>query len=458
MIPLLSSQWFRTSALGVCLSLAAADGATFYREADSYSTKCDPDPPRYVTPSVQLPAWLDLGLDYRLRYEYRDDDIRRSSAGADQPLLHRTRFYFGVKEVMDPFRFAFELQDSRRNAGAYPPDNRDDNDFEFIRAYAEVRFDRWFVADAQQNLRPVGLRYGIHNFEFLDRRLLANNQWRNTANAFAGWHGYLGQAANDWSVDLLAVRPLARVIDVPDNPVPGQRVWAMIGHWRGWSDHLTVEPFYLRLDDAAAAGGARVVHSPGLRVFGRFGRSGFDYDATGMVQSGRQGALTHSAWAANAELGYRWDDAWHSRLSVFYGIASGDRDPADGVDQRFERFFGFGRPWSANDYVVFENIIAPKLRFEAQPSPTLRFDFGYAWYALQSAADRFVNGAVARDPSGRSGNDVGHEFDIRLRWQYSARAELTLGYAHFVAGEWTQRVIRPGDTDFAYLQLQLQAF
>lgn len=461
----LSSSALLRALLGFGVSWSGAQGATFYREASSYSTRCDPDPPKYVGPAsttawemLDEVNWLDVGLDYRFRYEYRDDDIRRARDGVDEPLLHRTRLYLGVRDLVDPLRFAVELQDSHRYNSTYALDNRDVNELELIRLYAELHFKDLLPADAHGSSRPVALRYGNHNFEFLDRRLIGNNQWRNTANAFRGWHGIIGQESNDWQLDLLSVQPLDRLLYDPDRPAEGKRLWGAIGHWRRWSDAVTLEPFYLRLDERNLVGGGRVVHSPGLRAYGLFGRSGFDFDASGITQFGHNGAQDVSAWAANAEIGYRFSDAWNSRLSFFYGAASGDRSPTDGDDNRFERFFGFGRPWSANDYVVFENILAPKVRYEATVSPTLRFDLGYSWYSLESATDRFYNAANNRDPSGQSGTNVGHEFDIRFRWQVTRQAEVTVGYAHFVAGEWTRRLVRSGDTDFAYFELLLKPF
>ena len=89
---------------------------TYYLNPLSYSTTRDPDPPKYVRNVSELGIdsllnvnWLDVGLDYRFRYEYRDDDIRRARAGRDEPWLHRTRAYIGIKEIIDPFRFAAEM-------------------------------------------------------------------------------------------------------------------------------------------------------------------------------------------------------------------------------------------------------------------------------------------------------------------------------------------------------------
>ena len=453
--------------LALCLLVASSAFAeSFYHAPASYSTARDPDPPKYArhVPDTGIDflknaAWLDIGLDYRFRYEYRDGDIRRAQGGIDDPFLHRTRAYFGIHDALDPFRFAVEMQDARRYHSRYPRDNRDVNEFEFIRLYAELFFKDLLPRDALGNTRPVNLRYGIHNFEFLDRRLIGNNQWRNTANTFQGFHGSIGQEANDWQIDLLAVQPLNRLQYEWDRPVEQQWMYAAIGHWRGWGEKMTLEPYYLALNQSAYAGVAeRLVHSPGLRAYGKVSGTGLDYDLSYTNQFGRNGAQKVRAWAATAEVGYVFSHPWKPRVSLFYGQATGDRDPTDNTDNRFTRFFGFGRPWSANDYIVYENIRSPKVRIELTPVKNLRIDFGYSWYWLDSATDRFYGAGNVRDASGRSGSSIGHEFDIRARWQVSPKVETTLGYARFIPGGFVQRQIPRGDTDFAYLEVSVNAF
>jgi Alginate export len=444
-----------------------AKPVSYYQAPQSYSTTRDPDVPKYARSGDKLgfeafedATWFDFGIDYRMRGEYRDDDIRRPIAGLDQPLLHRTRAYFGIHDILDPFRFAIEMQDSRRYNGNFPLDNRDVNEFELIRLQAEFYFDDLLDKDPQGNKRPVSLRYGIQNFEFLDRRLLGNNQWRNTANTFLGFRGAIGQDANNWHLDLLAMQPLLRDKYRWDEPVEGQWIYGLIGHWREWSDIITLEPFYLALDQQETDTATdRTVHSPGLRAYGLFGDSGFDFDASVIHQFGNNGTRDVNAWGGTAEIGYRFDHLWKPRLSAFYGYASGDKDPTDDEDNRFERFYGFGRPWSANDYIVYENIEAPKLRLELTPTDKLRMDFGYSWFALASARDRFNNATgQARDRTGASGDEIGHEFDMRARWQITKKVELIPGYAYFAPGDFTENAIRPGDNNFAYLELNVIFF
>ena len=79
----------------------AANG--YYVERRSYGTQKETDPPRYVKQANKTwlkdvdydtfadVDWLDLGLEYRVRWEHRDNDFRRADENLDEPLLLRTR-------------------------------------------------------------------------------------------------------------------------------------------------------------------------------------------------------------------------------------------------------------------------------------------------------------------------------------------------------------------------------
>jgi hypothetical protein len=490
---------------------------SFYKSPRSYATTRDPDPPKYVHRASETALasfsggkageslkWLEIGLDHRTRFEYRENDFRAKRPGTDTPILHRTRLYLGIKEVLDPFRLAVEVQDSRRSRGWADrpvPESDEVNEFQVIRLYGELFSDHILPEDALGNERPLSLRYGIHNFEFLDRRLIGNNQWRNTANTFQGFHAAIGQDSNDWQLDLLALQPLNRLKHDWDRPVDPKYLYGLIGHWRGWSKWITLEPFYLQFQQSRFIGSdgkantERQIHVPGLRAYGFLGKSGFDFDLNIIPQFGKKAAIRESdlgpgnnknkdtraeetirAFGATAEVGYTWEShAWKPRLSAFYGYASGDRNanpeldgskpnaPAwDTTDNRFERLYGFQRPWSANDYIVFENISAPKLRLEARPAANLRVDLGYSGYWLASGTDRFyranAGAGTSRDYYQNGGKFLGHEFDARARYNWGKQTEVILGYAHFESGKYLQTNVRGGASDFVYLELNYQFF
>jgi hypothetical protein len=456
---------------------AVAQGAgSYYGEPGTSSTQRETEPPAYVrnlgAEGLEGLDWLDFGLQQRLRYERRDDDIRRLDVhGMDDPWLSRTRVFVGVRSRFDPLRLAVEFQDSRRDGSRYARDNRDVNKAEFIQGYAELHFAEVLGADPRGNARPVSIRYGRHAFELLDRRLVARNEWRNTTNTFEGFRASIGQQDNDWQLELLSLQPITRLLEDTDRVDRNQRFSAVIGHWRRMP-RLTLEPHYFYLEqDAHAANGnrAREIHAPGLRAYGKTADGAVNYELSVMTQFGDDGPLDHKAWSATLESGYTWlQHPWRPRLGAFYGYASGDRNPADANSERFERFFGFARPWSASDYVIYENLHAPKLRLEFQPVQGLRVDVGYGAYWLASDTDRFNNLLASspfnRDASGRSGNFIGQEFDARARFSLGDYVGVTLGYSHFRTGEFVRNRQQTAlgdsarDTDFVYVELMFSLF
>ena len=454
----------------------------YFRPASSYSTQPESDPPRYVRNLSQTGieafkdiTWLDVGIDHRTRYEFRSNDIRRTELRLDQPFLLRSRAYFGVREILDPLRGAVEFQDSRRYNGNFPPDDRDFNEHDLIQAYGELYFKGALGEDDLKQQRPLRFRAGRMAYEALDRRLIGRNEWRNTTNTFEGFRINLGQEVNDWEGDLWAYQPVQRLLTEFDEGIENQWFYGGIGHWRKWSDIITLQPYYMGLTQDGRAGDIdRHIHSPALRGYGKIGDTGLDFDFNLIYQFGRHGGQEHEAHAYTIEMGYTFKHAWKPRLSTFYGYATGDRNPNDNVNNRFERFFGFARPWSADDYIVFENIKAPKIKVEFQPFKELRIDGGYNWFWLASDTDRFNNlfrgnggnggGFSNRDATGNSGDSIGHNFDIRARYNLTKHINTTIGYSHFTSGEFVRnRQIAalgrsPGSSDFFYVEVVLSAF
>ncbi|SFP86979.1 Alginate export [Nitrosomonas cryotolerans] len=448
---------------------------TYFQRARSYATHPESDPPRYVRnlsktgiDAFKDIIWLDVGLDYRMRYEYRNNDLRRPALTTDNPFLLRTRMYLGIKEILDPFRLVAEFEDARRYNGKFSLDNRDANEFELIQTFGELYFKDALGHDDLGNHHPLRIRAGRMAWEVLDRRLLGNNQWRNTTNSFEGFRLNLGQENNDWEIDLWGVQPVTRLIKQFDERNKDQWFYGGIINWRKWSNIITLQPYYMGLiQDGNADQIERKVHSPAMRGYGKLPNTEVDFDFGIIYQFGHEGLQKKSAWAYLAEIGYTLKHEWKPRISVFYGYASGDRNPDDNVNNRFERFFGFARPWSADDYMIFENIQAPKVKLEFEPFKDLSIDGGYGWFWLASDSDRFNNllgGASAnRDKSGSSGNFLGHAFDIRARYKLH-RVETSLGYSHFSNGEFVrtrQQAALGQNTDsthFFYFEIVINAF
>lgn len=506
---------------------AAAKAANgYYVERRSYGTQKESEPPRYVKQlnktwlkdydSFADIDWLDIGFEYRARYEHRDNDFRRAQENIDDPLLLRSRAYLGLKNILDPFRFAVEVQDSRRNHSDYTRSNdtRDVDKADVLQAYLELYYkDSIFGKDDLGNSRPFWVRGGRLAWESLDRRLIARNEWRNTTNTFQGVRANIGEKKNDWQLEAFAVQPVQRFTDKLDEVDHSQNFYGVIGDWRRWSEYVTIQPYYFLLKQngdkveydtngnlysdrsvytAAQQNQAaidREIHTGGVRLFGVVPGTQWDYDANYAKQWGHQQRfisnaigyrnVDHDAFAYNAEVGYSFKHPWKPRVSASYGVASGDKTTASGNDfsdnGRFDRLFGFARPWSNNDYIQMENIRASKVRLEFDPQVpylnNVKVDTGFSWYRLDDPTDRWNAGANLRDRTGKSGSDLGKEFDLRVRFPLNQYASLNLGYAHFWAGDFVKNAVsanatniatfdqnRSNSSDFFYTELTLLGF
>lgn len=498
-----------TSILGLLLALPnLATAEDYYQKTRGYRVEPESDPPSYVRNLSKTQfeefrdiEWLDVGLDFRNRYEYRENDFRpytKIEANGvpnkknyrprpDNVDLLRTRAYLGIKDILDPLRFAVEFQDSRSYGSHYETSVGEVNETEIIQGYGELYFENVLGSN-----RPISIRAGRQSLELLDRRLIANNQFRNTTNNFEGYRVRFGKKQNDWDLDTFALQPVERL--KYDFDRADERTWVYGGvlSLKFWSDVVTIQPYFIgrktkgdpNNNDPVYQTNSADIYSPGLRVYGLFGDSGFDFDADlnkqfGRVGNGTRGATTdkngnptkdveevlqqHNALAYSLESGYTFDHEWKPRASLYYGYGSGDKNPKDNLNETFDAFYGFNQPWSRNDYFSWTNIRAPKARVEFSPYKDVRIDTGYNVYWLDSETAAWSRAGL-QDKTGKSGSFLGHEFDIRLRHKLNPYVDWSLSYARFTPGDFTVDQAKPDGPyttepgNFFYLEVSLNAF
>lgn len=476
-------------ALAVLLTLPNfASAEDYYQKTKGYRVEPEPDPPSYVrnlskTQFEQFRNidWLDVGLDFRSRYEYRENDYRPSvptskyKADPDNVWLLRTRAYVGVKDILDPLRFAVEFQDSRSYGSLYETTSNDVNEFDLLQAYGEFYFK-----NALGHNRPLSIRFGRQSLELLDRRLIGNNQFRNTSNNFQGFRVRLGKQQNDWDLDTFAFQPIDRLKYEFDRADEDTWIYGAVLSLKQWSEFITFQPYFLGRKQNGDPTNTIVanrkpdmdIYAPGVRVYGVFGETkAWDFDADVNKQFGRFGVLSgttqtlqqHDALAYSLELGYSFDHDWKPRASLYFGYGTGDKNAGDKVNQRFDAFYGFNQPWSRNDYFSWDNIITPKARLEFTPYKEVRLDVGYNAYWQESETGGW-NRANLRDATGKSGGFLGQEFDIRMRHKLNKYIDWSLSYARFEPGSFTTAQAKANGlftteaSNFFYFEVSLNAF
>ena len=418
--------------------------------------------------AVPLPERLSIHADHRIRYEYLDNQFRAGLAGSDQVLAIRTRVEIEFR-IADWLKAGAELQDSR----AYLHDSTTPlgtgmvNTVELLQAYLEFATDGPFGGSQTARLGRMTMDIG-------SRRFVARNRYRNTSNAFNG-------LALQWQGDGERELRIFYVLPVQRRPTDADRIrnnkiefdresfdFQFFGVFYAdklpWGDHREVYLFgmweqgtYDSTDPEVTPN--RKLLTGGFRLLRKAHEGRFDYELESALQGGRSRTVEqdHFAHFHHLALGYTFDKPWSPQLVLHYDYASGDRDPTDNRNHRFDTLFGARRfdfgPTSTYGAFARENINSPGVRLRLKPDRKWSAFIDYRAVWLAEARDQWVPTRV-HDPSGSSGTFVGSQIELRLRWDVLPRNwRLEVGYAHLFAGEFIDKAGNRGDTNYVYSQV-----
>lgn len=413
---------------------------------------------------------LDLSGSIRARYEYLDGQFRPGFDEKDDLVSLRTTILGEFRS--GGFRVGAEMYDSRAYGGEIGSavSANDVNTLEFVQAYVGYG---WRGAGGNR----TAVQAGRMTINLGSRRLIANDDYRNTSTGFTGVRGDL--VRGNTSATLLYLLPQQRLPDDLPSVLYNQwnfdresfdtRLWGGL-FARKLGDGVTVEGTYLRFfeRDGRQATRDRRLHTFGARIIREPATRAFDYEVELIGQRGSISASTATTAARlpvganfqHAEIGYTVAGAWKPHLSLEFDRASGDdRGRRFG---RFDTLYGMRRadlgPAGIYGALGRTNIIAAGARLEVAPSK--RLDAFASWRALwaDEQSDSFSTTGI-RDVSGASGSYAGHQFDGRVRyWVVPAKLRAELNAVYLAKG----RLLRdapnaPPTGDTVYTSLALSA-
>lgn len=393
-----------------------------------------------------------MSAEQRTRFEHLGSDYRANATGDATGLSLRT--LLAAQVGRGGVRVSLELEDSRAYASDGAPLNTTDVDaLELLQASMTLRREGMFSPGD-----VAFLRLGRFTMNVGSRRLVARSVFRNTINAFTGLE-LLRATASD-SLRLFAVLPVTRrpsdPVDLANNRIRMDReddkalLWGAAYESAGVGGDVRLEAYVVGLVEANHAGDpslSRRLVTPGVRMLRSPAPGRLDFELEAMLQVGTSRAtadsadardLAHRAFAGHASAGYRFRGRWAPHVALQYDYASGDRDPGDEANNRFDPLFG-ARAFELNAsgfYGPFarSNISSPGIRAEASPNARLRLMAAYRLYWLASARDAWT-AAKVRDASGRSGDFVGRQLEARMRVSLlPGRLTLDVGGAHLSPG------------------------
>ncbi|MDR4496044.1 MAG: alginate export family protein [Nitrospirales bacterium] len=422
---------------------------------------------RYLKTALNLPDWVDLGIENRTRFESLDHPWRSTArvggGRTDSQIALRSRVRFGLGGN-GPVRFLFEGQDSRvygDEPGGFV-NNTTVDEWDILQLFGSL---------TASNVMGSGLRMDMHfgrmTMDFGGRRYVARNDFRNTTNAFDGFHW---QIAKDklWRFRAFLVEPVIRDEVKLDEQNKNFLFWGayLENHQIPW---MKLNVFYYGLNDQRFANNNlhRTYGTYGLRLFRSAGVGEIDYELEGAVQVGHVGQVDHFAYNPNAQMGYTFDVPWTPRFLVQYTYASGTRTPGGSQSGTFDPLFG-ARRWDLMATGIFgpflrSNISSPGWRVIVQPAKGWRIQLKQRfWWLAQGTA---VNGGILlQDPTGGAGNYLGHDLEFRVQWVINQNLDFDAGYDHWFKGSYFDRLPASAnlpqggnkDTDYFYISMRVR--
>ena len=431
-----------------------------------------------LSDGLSLLEWLSLNIDYRSRYETLENQFRAGKNGNDQILVQRTNLL--TKIALNNWKFGLEIMDSRQahadqsttlNTGIVNP-------LDVLQFYA-----KWNQTNVFGNGSDTSLKLGRFTMDVGSRRFVVGNSFRNTINAFTGidlkWIKENGQTLQAFYTLPVYRRP-TEFEKLLDNEMEGDNQDIEVKFWGlyyafpnttfiKWNSNA--ELFYFGLNENDSHNRPtrnRDIHTVGGRIYKKPAVNQFDYELETAFQSGEVRSSTaatnredldHFAHFQHAELGYSFSTKWSPRLVAQFDYASGDEDPNDSENERFDTLFG-GRRFDfgpAGIYGPFSrnNLISPGLRLQLKPTRHVSMFLAHRGYWLAEKKDAWVAAGV-RDHSGDSGRFIGQQSEVRFRWEVIPNnVGIELGAANLFKGEFAKdapNAADEGDPNYFYMQ------
>lgn len=428
--------------------------------------------------ALQLPAWLALTLEQRSRFETLAGSFRANSKGGDQQIALQTSLWLEAKHRQ--FRVGAEFLDARglgADSGSAINNTQVDT-ADFVQAYAA-----W--ADKNLFYSGVGaeLIVGRQTLNLGSRRLVGRTVYRNTNNSFTGGRLHITNYSK-WQLNTFISMPVLRLPTSTANLLNDTHQFDEEDTHTLFSGGLLevtdilwgmdADFFVYHLNEGDSPNNLtrnRRYVTPGVRLLSKPSKAQFDFQWETIGQIGTVHASTaatdnveqqHAAWFEHIDVGYTLDIPWAPRLSLEYDYASGDQDPNDGKEQRFDTLFGVADfeygPAGIYNGLARSNVNSPGYRLKFNPRPNLEVSFAQRAIWLAEAKDSWGSSGL-QDKSGRSGDAVGQQLELKARYFFNSSLNVETGWTHLAKGEFAKHA--PGapkgvDTEYFFVQTLLR--
>lgn len=418
--------------------------------------------------ALNIPDWFSLSGSHRTRFESLDEQYRGTRNGGDQVIVFRTNILASVD--LQKIKFAAEMLDSRVSLAdsGTPLSGSIVNPLELLQAYVEIPLDDFFINKSKSSIRAGRITMDVGS-----RRLVARNRFRNTINGFTGIDWKFQNQSND-EFRAFYTLPVQRLFSgsALDNDAKFDEEHEEVRFWGLyyspakllWDDKAEFYLFGLNEDDIPGTLNTRNrdLYTTGLRIYRKAEKNKFDYQFESIFQIGESRTTTtstvdldHFAYFHHLELGYSFNSKWSPKLSLQFDYASGDDDPNDADNNRFDTLYGARRfdfgPTGIYGPFARSNLISPGIRLKLKPASDISSFIALRSYWLASDNDAWTTAGISNS-AGQSDNFIGTQIEARIRWELVPKnVRIEAGAAHLFAGDIMNEASK-SDSSYLYTQ------
>ncbi|NQV69673.1 MAG: alginate export family protein [Pseudohongiella sp.] len=389
------------------------------------------DAPWRLNEALGLSDGLSLSGSQRLRFENIVDNVQPGTSPNDQVLAIRTILNAqyrkgGFSSQLEFIDARQELADSDSVLGNSTVDSLD---------ILQANIGHTFGA-----ANNTAVRIGRFSEDWGSRRLMARNRFRNTINSFDGVVVH-HQGSNDSEIRFMASQVVNRLptdkLSLLDNENElddsnsAQRFYGIHASLPNLSSRFSTELYFYALrekDTAEVNTRNRQLNTAGFRLRSAPSANAYDFEVETVVQTGERRSSTSPSNTTDLDnraffqylmLGYSFDIPSRLRVMLEFDYASGDSDPLDRNNERFDSLFGpttfeFGVVGLYNPFSR-SNLATPGLRAEMTPWKNINLMASYRHFWLAEEKDSWGRTGL-RDTSGDSDSYLGQHLELRVRW------------------------------------------
>ena len=389
---------------------------------------------------------LTFGSEFRLRYEFQhhfnqkyfgDDPPRGSSE--DGFLLGRLRAGFDWMPS-DRLHCSLWLQDSEAWDVALSDGVFYDRKFGLEN---NPNKDRWELGDAFVDVKalsslPLTVKVGRQRIAYGNNRVFGPGEWGNTGR----WIWDAAKASYTLRTGFIDAFYGRTMLHEPNtfslshrHGFEGAAVYGRFQLERFGA--LYLEPFGVsKVDDHERYKGenSRLGDFDSWYLGTRTswsGKNSLDVDCTLVVQQGDYSEDDIDAYGYHCSIGYSFKNRFRPKISIAYSYASGDSNPEDGDHETFDGVFGArDKMYGRMNLFQWMNLKDTEIDLELRPKPWLYVKVEYHRFGLAERKDAwYLNPSEYRDPTGKSGKEVGEEVDLvtQVSLPHGDRFEFGLG-------------------------------